>query len=350
MVSNKFILHYGNLAGWPYQFAKGLRDVGYDSTNVMAETADVEDLDRRLPFDRTLHVGKPSKIVSIAKRAAFFASVANKVGLVHYHSGVILPARMHPMVEGAIFQKLDVPMVMTFGGGEARIISQARALTPYFYLQPDEKRDAWTRNSLATMSKRIRFVATDCEMATFVKPYFEKVFTLRQPVDLAKFPFVEPEVDRPPVFLHIPTHAWAKGTKYILAAVERLKSEGYRFEFRTREKLTQAQMYSELAACDVYVDELLCGAHGVTAVEAMATGKPAITYIRPDLVSQYPPDLPLVNANPDTIYEMMRCLISEPSWRRQLSYDGRAYAEKYHDAKLVVQDLISMYREIGWKG
>lgn len=238
-------------------------------------------------------------------------------------------------------------MLMSFGGGDARIISEARSMNPYFYREPDEKRDEKIRKYLTSISKYVRFVATDCEMMSYVKPYFEKCFVFRQPVNLETIKFTVPNITRPPIILHTPTYTWAKGTKFVEKAVERLTGEGYQFEFRMKRQLTQAQMVAEIADCDIYVDELLCGSHGVTAVETMAAGKPTLTYIRPDLIPQYPEDMPIVNANPDTIYECLKELITNPVLRSDLSYRSRKYVEKYHDVRVVVNDLIAIYQEIG---
>lgn len=347
-MTKPYILQYGSLAGWPARVARGLRDAGVPSLNVIAEEADVDDLNRRLPYDRAIARQSSHKAVKLAQRGAFVLEAARHASLVHYHGGVIWPARLHGGLEGRLFQSRDIPMLMSFGGGDARNIADARANNPYFYLTPDPARDARTHAYLSAISKRIRFAATDYEMLPHVERYFEKCFVFRQPVDTDEIAF-NPPVDRPPVFLHIPTHPWAKGTDHILAAVERLRAEGLSFEFRTKRQLTQAELYREIADCDVYVDELRCGSHGVTAVETMAAGKPTLTYIRPDLVSAYPADMPLVNANPDTVYEQMREMICNPALRRQLSFDSRAYAEKYHDIRVVTQDLLTIYREIGWR-
>lgn len=348
-MAEKYILQYGSLAGWPARVARGLRDAGIDSLNVIAEEVDVEDLNRRLPYDRALAVASSPKPMKLARRGAFLLEAARHASLVHYHGGVIWPAGTHPNLEGRLFQSRDIPMLMSFGGGDARNIAAARAANPYFYLPPDPARDARTHAYLSAISKRIRFAATDCEMIPHVERYFEKCFVFRQPVDTSEIAFNEPIVDRPPVLLHIPTHPSVKGTDHIVAAAERLRAEGLSFEFRMKRQLTQTELYREVADCDVYIDELRCGSHGVTAVETMAAGKPTLTYIRPDLVSRYPADMPLVNANPDTVYDRMREMICEPARRRQLAFDSRAYVEKHHDVRVVVEDLLAIYREIGWR-
>ncbi len=350
MSDGKYILQYGSLAGWPYRVAEGLRRAGYNSVNVIQENSDVEDLDRQLPHDRVLTHKNDSKVAKFIKRARFLAEVAERCSLVHYHGGVILRSHWHHLIEGRLLAKKQIPMIMSFGGSDARIISDARARNPYFHLEADEARDEEIRDYLKSISKYVRYVATDCEMMSYVEPYFEKCFIFRQPVDLDVIKFNEPRVDRPPVLLHTPTRTWIKGTDYVVAAVERLKSEGLEFEFRLKRQLSQAQMYQEIANCDIYVDELRCGSHGVTAVEAMAAGKPTITFIRPDLILKYPSDMPLVNANPDTIYDRLKELICEPALRVELSFRSRNYAEKYHDVNIVVGELAKIYKEIGFQG
>lgn len=348
MNKDKYILQYGSLAGWPYIVAEGLRAAGYNSINVIPENIDVHDLDRQLPHDRAISNKSAPKFSKILDRGRFILEAARDASLIHYHGGIILRSQWHSWLEGNLFHKRDIPMLMSFGGGDARIISEARAKNPYFYLEADEQRDAQTRQYLRSISKRIRFAATDCEMIPYVERYFEKCFIFRQPVNLDVINFNEPNLDRPPVILHVPTYTWAKGTQYVTAAIEKLQAEGHRLEFRMKRQLTQSQMHQEIANCDIYIDELRCGSHGVTAVETMAAGKPTMTYIRPDLVSKYPADMPLVNSNPDTIYDRLKELICQPDLRRSLSYNSRKYVEKYHDMHVVVKDLLAIYREIGF--
>jgi len=344
---SKFILQYGSLAGWPYQVAQGLRTAGYSSLNVILENSDVEDLDRQLPHDRALTYKSDSRFTKFFKRARFLGEVARQCSLVHYHGGVILRSHSHHLLEGRLLAKKQIPMIMSFGGGDARIISDARAKNPYFYRQPDERRDEQIHAYLKSISRYIRYVATDYEMISYVEPYFEKCYLFRQPVDLNRFQFNAPQPDRPPVILHVPTEPLVKGTRYVIEAIDRLKSEGYKFEFRLKRQLTQTEMYEEITSCDIYIDELLCGSHGVTSVETMAAGKPTLTYIRPDLVPKFPTEMPLVNANPDSIYEKLKDLICEPALRSDLSYRSRLYVEKYHDVNVVVGDLIDVYKDIG---
>lgn len=350
LINPKPILQYGSLAGWPYRLAEALTVIGHPSVNVIPEEVDVHDLNRKLPYHQAISQPSSSRFFKFAQRAGFLSTVPKNYSLVHYHGSHLLRGSAHHLLEGRFLAACDVPMMVSFGGGDARIVEMARAKNPHFFRQNDPRRDESIRRYLKSISRYIRYAATDCEMEEYVSPYFEKVFTFRQPVDIAKFNFVSPDVNRPPVFLHVPTEPQVKGTEQIFSAFEALRAEGLEFEFRSMRKLTQKDFYQELESCDVYIDELRCGSHGVTAVEAMAAGKPTVTYIRPDLVEKYPADMPLVNANPDTVLDVLRQLICEPTWRATLAVESRRYTEKYHDSQTVAREMLASYRAIGFTG
>ncbi|NKE68719.1 glycosyltransferase [Ramlibacter sp. RBP-2] len=347
---DKPILQYGSLAGWPFLLAEALTRLGYPSENVIPEERDVHDLNRRLPHHAAISRTSSSRSVRMLQRASFLARVPQQYSLVHYHGSHLLRGSMHHVLEGRYLAARSVPMIVSFGGGDARIVEIARARNPYFYRPADPARDESIRRYLRSVARYVPYVATDCEMAEYVTPFFKDVFTFRQPVDLDRLQPIPLNLDRRPVFLHVPTEPLVKGTEQIVAAFKQLRSEGLEFEFRLIRQLTQAEFFRELSACDVYVDELRCGSHGVTAVEAMAAGKATVTYIRPDLIARYPSDLPLVNANPDTVLDVLRRLIMEPQWRAETAAASRAYAEKYHDARIVARDMLDVYRRVGFEG
>jgi glycosyltransferase involved in cell wall biosynthesis len=347
-MGEKYILQYGSLAGWPFRVAESLRKLGVDSRNVIFYEKDVHDLDRRLPYDEALCKPDDSTLKKLLSIPAFINRVSRECSLVHYHSANIFFREAHWLYEGPILRRAGIPMVISFGGGDARFLEEANRNNPYFYRPPNWRKDAVIKARYLSWSRNIRFAATDPEMATYAKPYFEKIYTFRQPVNLdfiqAKYPSEENKI---PVVLHIPTEPLVKGTDSIVAAVERLQKKGLQFKFELVRQLTQRELHQRISECDIYVDELRCGSHGVTAVEAMAAGKPTITYIRPDLIDSYPAELPLVNANPDTIEKTLEELILDPARRHAIGVASRQYVEKYHDANVVALDLLDMYDEIG---
>lgn len=349
-IEDKYILQFGSLAGWPYKIANELRNRGINSKNVVYYNKDVHDLKRELPFDETIYNPDDNKFDIFKKLISFIKKSARDTKLVHYHGSNIFFRELHHLYEGKLFKKNNIPMIITFGGGDIRNTKFTRDRNPYYYIPfglESLKRDVRTYLRHWSWQKNLKYAVCDPEFLKYVEPYFEKVYVFRQPIGLDEIECAFPDINKKiPKILHIPTEPIVKGTQYILDAVEKLKDEGYIFEFELKRQLTQKELYKEITNCDIYVDELRCGAHGVTAVEAMCAGKPTLTYIREDIIGNYPIDLPIVNTNPTSIYSNLKNLIENSEKRNKIGIASRSYVEKYHDIKVVTDDLIKIYEEI----
>src|ERR1700733_1018810 len=133
-----------------------------------------------------------------------------------------------------------------------------------------------------------------------------------QPIDLSVFPYENrgglptPAKTEKTRIVHAPSDRALKGTKYIIAAIEALQREGLPVELLLLEKIPHAELVGKIREADFAVDQLLFGSYGTFSVELMAQGIPTICYLREDVKDIYPKDLPLVNANPETIKDVIR--------------------------------------------
>lgn len=265
----------------------------------------------------------------------------------HYHTGY------------TIFRdKSDIRMALEAGkkvimhhrGNDVRIPSKARESTgyrnPYVYTG-DSQPEAQILGNLAFFSKLLpAAIVQDYELYDFVADYYEKVHVLPRLIDSGSIrPQYEQVHKKVPLVVHAPTSRKFKGTEQILATVTSLRKE-LPFEFECIELSTKKETMERFRAADIVIDQILCGAYGNVSVEAMALGKPVICYIRPDIQARIPAELPIVSANPDTLYESLMFLIKNPEYRQQAGRQGRAYVEKYHDSAAVIKQLIQIYRSL----
>lgn len=144
---------------------------------------------------------------------------------------------------------------------------------------------------------------------------------------IPKFPSIN---NLKPKIVHAPSKRGTKGTKYILHAINKL-SKVYDFNFELIENIPHKIAIEKYANSDIFIDQLIGGGYGSASVEAMALGKPVICYINSLSKAEYPNDLPIVNANPDNILEVIENLIQKPEMRFNIGLASRKYVEKYHN-------------------
>jgi hypothetical protein len=144
--------------------------------------------------------------------------------------------------------------------------------------------------------------------------------------------------------VHAPTRRNAKGTEFLVAAVDRLHGRGGQVELVLVEEIPAGRVRELYESCDIAVDQLLYGWHGKFSVELMSMGKPVVCYINPRF-GRNRPDLPIVSAGPRELEQALKELVEDPGRRRELGDAGRAYACKYHDVRVVVDQCLDIYAD-----
>jgi hypothetical protein len=152
-------------------------------------------------------------------------------------------------------------------------------------------------------------------------------------------------VNGPVVIAHAPTNPLIKGTRHVVDAVERLRAEFPRVELRVIDRQPWATMPQFLSGCDILVDQLMMGWYGLLAIEGMAESKAVIAYLREDFRSLRA-DLPVVSAEPATIYDVLRDLVRDPARRGALGAQGPPYVRRWHDLEPVGATLLGQYRRL----
>src|SRR5205807_3498533 len=145
--------------------------------------------------------------------------------------------------------------------------------------------------------------------------------------------------------VHAPSSREKKGTQQVIDACAQLP-----VDLEIVEGMRHEEARAHYARADIVIDQLNAGWHGVFALEAMALGKPVVTYLKPDVVEQsaagYGIRIPIVPATADTLADAIRPLIESPALRRELGTQGRAYVEQVHDIDRVADRLLDVYRSL----
>ena len=367
------VLHCpADVGGNPQSLARMERELGVHSVSVVLRRSHFQyEPDRILfePDDGLLQWGlKVWELIRSAARDYDIIHYNFGRPLIYHRPGIGRSWPSGPRVRNwlgqtccALFEFADVAflkragkgIVVTYQGIDARQGDYCRA--NHEITQFDE-RDSQTSESDAHKRRQIARFGRYADQIYALNPDLLSVvpgaaFLPYANVDPRRWEPVYPELRGQLRILHAPTNRGAKGTRFLLEAVERLRSEGVPFDLELIENLPHAEARRRYGEADLVVDQLLSGWYGGFAVEAMALGKPVIAYLRESDLHVLPRDmraaLPVINATPMTIYDVLKeWLTVRRHSLPERARSARAYVERWHDARAIARRLIADYEAI----
>lgn len=126
-------------------------------------------------------------------------------------------------------------------------------------------------------------------------------------------------VDEPITILHSPSgikKTTLKGSDYIIKTLERIANkEKYKMELilpstevkirETNYSATRYEIFEQLMDVDIVIDQMIIGWYGLLAIESLAKGAEVISYIEDDLLKHTFSDTPIINANINTLEQII---------------------------------------------
>lgn len=279
-------------------------------------------------------------------RVALRASVTHDT--FHFHYGMAFQRHLRGLDARAL-RRAGKRVVAEFHGSEVRMPSLESARNPYYTPHPAET-DAGAERLMSRWSAIAGGHAIICDpaLSVFVERHFQHVHVAGQRIEVARYAPAPPAPDtnKPLVVAHAPSDTGLKGTAFVRRAVAKVR------EFQYVEVIgrSHAEAVQALRRADLVVDQLCLGSFGVVTLEAMSLGKPVICYLLPEYAASLP-GCPIINANPETILEVLRAAAERRTELHDRGLASRAYVERHHDVTMAARRLVSAYRALpgaGW--
>jgi glycosyltransferase involved in cell wall biosynthesis len=300
-----------NTAGIPWTNVEALRRKDVDARLVVFERYKLHpEADWSLDRPRNL-------VVRQAVQARAFAKLAPRTDVFHFYFGLTL---LPKSVQFPLLRALGKKSVLHWLGSDIR----------------GKPRDelAWGRRAGAQ-------IVGSYDAARWV-PEAE---VIPPGIDLRGIEAAPPSERERPVVLHAPSSRRRKGTEAVVAACAELP-----VELEIVEGLDHREAFERYGNADIVVDQLNAGWYGVFAIEAMALGKPVVTFLHDEAVRRtqeaFGVDVPIVSATTETLREQLRPLVENADERRRIGAASRAYVERVHDADVIADRLLGVYARI----
>jgi len=344
---NMKILHgVDNIGGMAGVLAGAQRELGYDAWSYCNPTGNFE-----FHADRTL--AATTRLGKAAELARFLLFEERGFDCFHFYSSRSLSGNL--LVDVPWLKRMGRRVFFYFCGCDIRHRETVLARHKYNACA------GCPSMACAKNQAKARRIALEYADAIFVSTpdlleFVPRAILLPQPMDLGRLdgivqtlaattPPGRPSSARAVRVCHAPSDRTLKGTDRIMDAIDRLKGRGVKVELVLIENMSHAEALAVSATCDIAVDQLLIGAYGQYAAEAMALGKPTICYIREDLRGLYDDDCPIISADPDDFEDVLAEWIAHTEWWDGAGSAGRAYVTRVHDRLTVAQRCIDCYHE-----
>jgi hypothetical protein len=144
-----------------------------------------------------------------------------------------------------------------------------------------------------------------------------------------------------------------KSTHIYIPLIEKLRKMGLDTQLIVFNDVPNKLLRYYQVQADIVVDMLTFGFFGATIREGLMLGKTCVCYLRPEWMEamrkenpEYIEELPVVNANPNTIEEILKELIANPEKRIGIGKKSRAFAMKWHSKEAGAKKVDEIYKSI----
>lgn len=142
--------------------------------------------------------------------------------------------------------------------------------------------------------------------------------------------------------VHATNHEGIDGTKYIIEAVERLKSEGHDVHLNMLKRCPYDEAMAFYKGADLAIGKLFMGFYANFQVETMMLGTPTACYVREDL-KKHLNGIEIIEVSPETVYNVLGNCILEPQKLKTLGNRQQEQAERVHDNHKLTSELVELY-------
>ncbi|NUU23030.1 MAG: glycosyl transferase family 1, partial [Streptomycetaceae bacterium] len=225
-----------------------------------------------------------------------------------------------------------IAVALAFHGSEIRDPAAQRARVPFSPFDPDHEMTRALQSKVDRLGPVVR--------AMDVPKFVSTPDLLHDVPDATWLPVVvDPDLwateSKPlqrerPVVVHAPSSPFTKGTGLIEPVVEQMHDDGL-IEYRRIKGVQASEMPALLADADIVLDQFVFGSYGVMSVQAMAAGRVTVCYLHDSVTEHLPADVPIVNADPDTLGAELERILAERDEAGRLAARGPAYVRENHD-------------------
>jgi len=146
--------------------------------------------------------------------------------------------------------------------------------------------------------------------------------------------------------MHATNHPGIEGTSQIKKVIKNLKAKGYKIDFINLTDVSPQRVLEESVKADVTIGKMKMGYYANAQIESMYLGTPAVTYVRPELMTEKMKRSGLIFTNLDKLEETLEFYINHPEELERKREIAKSSILELHDNEEIGKNLISHYKRL----
>jgi len=336
------LVNYGSQAGL---IAHGLRKAGIDALSVsiadpFKRKIDVELMQGDNYFEKIYY-----KFRNWIRRFYWFF----RYNTFHFYFGSTLFSKQKDLPFYKLFRK---KVIMEYLGYDVQLYQysiEKYLITNIRYYKPHDISLFDDITKTVRLKSESRYIDKQLVCAPYISEFVHGSTILPLAIELNEYKYSPKDIPGDEiVIMHAPTNRGNKGTSFIMQAIDQLQDKGFNIRTLLVENITHDELKLKYLECDIFIDQILGGWYGTACIEAMALGRPTICFIRDSYFEfiDYGDEIPIINAEPSTIYEVLLKTIEEKHLLPEIGKRSREFVEQVHDLNVITNKLISIYRTL----
>ncbi len=150
--------------------------------------------------------------------------------------------------------------------------------------------------------------------------------------------------NRPLRIFHTTNHPGIEGTSEIKKTIDSLKEQGFAIEFIFLQGVSHQQVLEECSRADLSIGKMKMGYYANAQIESMYLGTPAITYIRPEFITEQIVNSSLIITSLDKLEETLKFYLTHPKELLKKQKKAAPSIALLHNNKTLVKKYLDLYQ------
>lgn len=334
--------------GQAWRLAQAEKNLGLESEVLYRKS---EWLD--YPCNINLELEKtPSALSQLTKLTSTFLQIRNKYDIFHFNFGSSLfhsPTYQLNQLELPFYPQ-KAKLFVTYNGCDIRQkyptmlrtkIAPCYNSNCYNGQCNSGKLDEFRRKGLEKMQRYVKHIwALNPDLLYFLPPEKSSFLPYISPEE--NINIILPKLEKKIKIVHAPTNQEAKGSIYILTAIDNIKQKyPDLIELKLVQNIPHQQALKIYQEADLVIDQILVGWYGGLAMETMQMGKPVIARIAQEDLHFIPQQMKkdvletVINANPNTIESVIMNCLENRELLKQHSQASLEYVNRWHNPNYI---------------